>query len=178
MSTVLEPSVVVVAGVAGTGKSTIGAQLAEAIGARFLDADALHPELNLAKMRSGNPLSDRDRLPWLDLVAEQIRSALVARTSLVVACSALKRAYRERLNPNADHRVRFVILQGSHALLAQRLNNRVGHFFQPSLLSDQLDTYESPDEDEGAILVSVDAAPADIVRTIVCKLRGGVSRKG
>ncbi len=127
---------IVVMGVSGCGKSSVGLALAEALGARFIDGDDLHPEANKGKMAAGIPLNDDDRWPWLDSVA-----AALADGNTVVACSALKRVYRERIGSGAPA-TRFVHLHGSRELLAQRMGARLNHFMPVSLLDSQLNTLE------------------------------------
>lgn len=134
--------VVVIMGVAGAGKSTAGARLAEVLGWPFLDVDALHPPPNVEKMRRGIPLTDADRDPWLTQVRQRIEDYVRAGQSAVVACSALRREYRKRLR--VDPAVRFVFLKGDSALLRDRLNRRVGHFLKSPLLASQLASLEEP----------------------------------
>lgn len=137
---------IVVMGVSGCGKSSVGQALAEALGARFIDGDDLHPEANKAKMAAGIPLNDDDRWPWLDLVAAALAEENLDATGsnfngTVVACSALKRVYRERIGAGAPG-TRFVHLHGSRELLAQRMGSRPNHFMPVSLLDSQLNTLE------------------------------------
>jgi gluconokinase len=148
-------------GVAGAGKSTVGARLAAVLDWPFLDADALHPRENVEKMRRGVALTDADRDPWLTHVRKRIEDYVRAEQSAVVACSALRRAYRERLR--IDPAVRFVFLKGDSALLLDRLNRRVGHFVKAPLLASQLHALEEPVD-----AVTIDAAlPVDdIVKRI------------
>lgn len=160
------PKVIIVAGVAGTGKSTVGSKLALRLGASFLDADTLHSRASLEKMRLGHALTDSDREPWLRLVANRVSAALADPGQLVVACSALRRSYRKRLNPNSDRRVHFVMIEGSAELLKLRLAARTGHFFNPDLLASQLKTYEAPSLDESVLMVNADHTPDEIVDTI------------
>ncbi|MBU6247004.1 MAG: gluconokinase [Xanthomonadaceae bacterium] len=136
-------------GVAGSGKSTFGAALAIALGARFLDADDLHPASNLQKMTAGRPLDDDDRWPWLDAVAAWIASRQAAGVACVVACSALRRAYRDRLRAGVPDAPGFVYLDVPRNELARRMRAR-RHFMPPSLLDSQLATLEAPNGDEDA----------------------------
>jgi len=145
-----KPHHIVVMGVAGCGKSTVGAALAERLGAEFLDGDALHPQANIDKMASGTPLNDTDRALWL---AEIGRRFSTSDAPLVIACSALKRAYRDLIR-QGDPSVVFVHLHGSRELLNERMNNRPGHFMPPSLLNSQLATLEPLENDENGILLS------------------------
>ena len=153
--------VVVIMGVAGAGKSTVGARLAAVLDWPFLDADALHPPPNVEKMRRGIPLTDVDRHPWLAHVRQRVEDYVRARQSAVLACSALRREYRERLR--VDPSVRFVFLKGDPALLLERLNRRGGHFLKAPLLASQLASLEQPLD-----AITIDAAlPVDeIVRRI------------
>jgi gluconokinase len=154
---------VVVMGVSGSGKSTIGSMLAERLEVPFVDGDALHPPANVAKMAAGIPLDDADRWPWLDAVG-----ARLAEPPVVVACSALRRAYRDRLRAAAPH-ARFVLLDGPRELLAERMV-RPGHFMPPELLDSQLATLERPDPDEHALVFDIVATPADIADAAVQEL--------
>lgn len=150
---------VVVMGVSGSGKSTIGAAIADAIGVPFVDGDDLHPAANVAKMSAGDPLTDDDRWPWLDAVA-----ARLAGGGVVVACSALKRAYRDRLRAAAPA-LRLVFLDGDRETLAPRMSTRPGHFMPASLLDSQLATLERPSPDEHAIVLEVTAGAAELAAT-------------
>ncbi len=145
---------IVVMGVSGCGKSSVGLALAEALGARFIDGDDLHPEANKAKMAAGIPLNDDDRWPWLDLVGEAL-----AESNTVVACSALKRVYRESILAAAPGTF-FVHLHGTRELLAQRMNARPNHFMPVSLLDSQLNTLELLGVDEPGVMLDI-ALPID-----------------
>jgi len=153
---------VVVMGVSGSGKTTVGAALADALGLRFVDGDAMHPAANVAKMAAGIPLDDADRAPWLDAIG-----AVLADGPVVVACSALKRAYRDRLRAAAPD-LQLVFLDGAPALLASRMAARPGHFMPTSLLDSQLATLERPDPDEHALTVDI-ARPADEIVTALAE---------
>ncbi len=150
------PRLVCVMGVAGCGKSTIGQGLAAGLGAAFLEADALHPPSNIAKMSAGTPLTDEDRWPWLDAIA----AAVPREGRAVIACSALRRAYRERLAAGAGEPVFFVHLTGSREEIAQRMTLRTGHFMPTALLESQFATLEPPGADEPHLALDV-ALPAD-----------------
>lgn len=153
---------IVVMGVSGCGKSTVGAALAARLGVPFLDADDLHPAANVAKMAAGHPLTDDDRMPWLARVGGELSAAT---GGLVIACSALKRSYRDAILAAAPATV-FVFLNGSRALLESRMQHRAGHFMPASLLDSQLATLEPLAPDEPGITVALDtgAAPAELAR--------------
>jgi len=162
--------VVVMMGVSGSGKTTIARGVAARLGWDVLEGDAYHPPSNVAKMSHGVPLDDADRLPWLQAIAQAIDAELAAGRSAVVACSALKRSYRDILiGPRKN--VALVYLQGSHDLLAERMRRRAGHFMPPSLLDSQLATLEEPTPDEAPITVSVAPPPERIVDAVIAALR-------
>lgn len=153
---------IVVMGVSGSGKSTVAAALAESVRGTYLDADDLHPPANVAKMSAGIPLTDEDRMPWLALVAEAMVAAEQRGGVAVTACSALRRTYRDALRDVAGD-VFFVQLEGSPALLAERIGARTDHFMPAALLTSQLATLEPLEADESGAIVSIDAAPDDVV---------------
>lgn len=155
--------VVIVMGVSGSGKTTVGRLLAASLGWRFVDADDLHPAANLKKMASGQPLTDEDRAPWLARVHEVVAEALAKDEGRVVACSALKRAYRERLTVDPT-RQRWAYLCASREVIAERLLHRAGHFMPATLLGSQLDTLEPP---EDALIVDVTPPPDVVVANIL-----------
>ncbi len=154
--------IVILMGVTGVGKTTVGKLLAEARAATFYDADDYHPPANVAKMRAGIPLDDADRWPWLDRLNQLLRSAHARGEQVVLACSALKEAYRQRLARDCED-VHFVWLRGERELIQARLAARKGHYMNPALLDSQFATLELP---AAAIAVDVSAAPPDIVREI------------
>ncbi len=162
----MAPCALIVMGVSGSGKSTIASGLAERLGWRFEDGDRFHPPGNVAKMSAGHPLTDEDRRPWLQAIADEIGRVCRAGGHLVVACSALKRAYRDVLATDRGD-VRFVFLDGSQALIADRLARRKGHFMPPGLLDSQFKTLEPPQADEQAITVPIDAPVETIVDNII-----------
>jgi carbohydrate kinase (thermoresistant glucokinase family) len=153
---------IVVMGVSGSGKSVVGARLAEKLGFPFMDADDLHSAANKAKMAGGTPLTDTDRWPWLDTVG----AAMAAENSVVMACSALRRAYRDRLRASAPD-VYFIELTGTTALLEERIGARTGHFMPSSLLASQLAMLENLARDEPGFTVDVTPSIASVVATIV-----------
>lgn len=159
----------VIMGVAGSGKTTIGAQLARALAVEFVEGDDLHPPENVQRMAAGIPLTDADRRPWLVKIAARLGDAKRAGTGLVVACSALKRSYRDLLRSAGAADVRFVYLEGSRALLAERLANRRGHFMPSALLESQLATLEAPSPDEHAWVCDIGATAAAIVADLVTR---------
>ncbi|WP_225437522.1 gluconokinase [Arthrobacter sedimenti] len=161
---------IVVMGVSGCGKSTVGALLAEDLGAPFLDGDSLHPQRNVDKMAAGNPLDDADRQPWLEEIGR--RFAAAGPESLVIACSALKRAYRTTIRGGAPD-VRFVHLHGMVDLLAERLAARPGHFMPASLLQSQLQTLEPLGPDEAGIVLDIAATPEALARQAAAWLEAG-----
>lgn len=163
------PTALIVMGVSGSGKSTVGSALARALSWDFRDGDAFHPASNVEKMRSGAPLTDADRWPWLDAIAAHVMELEARGGHVVIACSALRRAYRDRLRASGT-RLAFVHLDGSFALIAGRMETRHGHFMPPSLLESQFATLEPPAPEETAIRVSIDAAPAAIVAAILAAL--------
>lgn len=164
------PCALVVMGVSGSGKSTIADRLAGRLGWRYEDGDKFHPASNVAKMSAGHPLSDEDRWPWLRAIADRIDRICDAGERAVVACSALKRAYRAIL-VHGRNDVRIVFLDGTPQLIAGRLAARKGHFMPPGLLESQFRTLEPPVPEENPVTVSVDAAVETIVDDIIRQLR-------
>ena len=163
------PCALIVMGVSGSGKSTIGEMLAERLGWTFEDGDRFHPASNVAKMSAGHPLTDEDRRPWLQAIANEIDRVCKAGERAVIACSALKRAYRDILVHGRDD-VRIIFLDGTQDLIAARLAARKGHFMPPGLLASQFRTLEPPAGDENPVTVSIDAAVETIVDDIVRQL--------
>ncbi|PAY03658.1 gluconate kinase [Bradyrhizobium sp. UFLA03-84] len=157
-------------GVSGSGKSTIADRLAIRIGWRFEDGDSFHPPSNVAKMHSGQPLTDEDRWPWLRAIAAEIDRACGVRERAVIACSALKRSYRDILVHGRDD-IRIVFLDGTQELIASRLAARKDHFMPPGLLASQFKTLEPPTPDERPITVAIDRSVDTIIEDIVNQLK-------
>jgi gluconokinase len=154
--------VIILMGVAGVGKTTLGRRLAEELGWRFLEGDDFHPPENVAKMAAGVPLTDADRAPWLERLRGLVAEALARGEDVVLACSALRRSYRQLLTVDLA-RVRWVYLRGSPELISSRLMRRTGHFMPPDLLDSQLATLEAP---EDALTVDVTQGPAEVISAI------------
>jgi gluconokinase len=166
--------VVVLSGVSGSGKTTVGTLLAHRLGVPYAEADDFHPPANVAKMAAGHPLTDEDRAPWLAAIAAWISDRLRSGTGGVVTCSALKRPYRDELRDShpteGPDSVRMVYLHITPELARQRLAGRHGHFFPPALLDSQFAALHEPTPDEHVIAVDVDAPPEQLVETIVGRL--------
>lgn len=156
---------IVVMGVSGCGKSTVGRLLADTLAVPFLEGDDLHPPANVARMVAGLALSDADRQGWLETIAASLAQARAHGAGLVVTCSALKRRYRDLLRA-ADPGLMLVFLQGPPDLLAGRLSARRGHYMPPSLLPSQLQTLEPPAPDEGALVQDIHREPGAIVASV------------
>lgn len=146
---------IVIMGVSGCGKTTIARSLARSLRAKFLDADKFHPPANIEKMSRGTPLTDADREPWLDDVGARLAKVAQEQGIAVLACSALRRSYRERLKNASDMDLLFVLLEGSKDVLQRRVGRRTSHFMPATLLDSQLATLERPDQDERAFAVSI-----------------------
>ena len=158
-------TVLVIMGVSGTGKSTIGLMLSEKLGIPFFDGDDFHPEANVQKMTAGKPLNDEDRLGWLirlNQLALEHKS-----NGAVIACSALKQSYRDILQQNMGAQLAFVYLEGSFELIKSRLENRKGHFMGTTLLQSQFDTLEPPID---AVTVSIALKPEEITHQVIQQL--------
>jgi len=153
--------IIVIMGVAGSGKTTVGTLLASDLGWEFADADDYHSAANVEKMRGGMPLTDADRGPWLETLRARIVGWLESRTNAVLACSALRQVYRDRLQVNEQ--VHFVLLKGERDLLSTRLLQRPDHYMKQSMLESQLETLEEPMD---AVVVDAGLAPAEIVHAI------------
>jgi len=165
------PVVVVVMGVSGSGKTTVAALLASTLHWEFVEGDDLHPAANVAKMHAGTPLTDADRAPWLARIAAAIDRLRAAGQGGVVACSALRRAYRDVLMRDRPG-MALVYLRGDRDILAARMQSRPGHFMPVSLLDSQLATLEEPGADEHPIVLPITGTPAGTVRAIIAALEG------
>jgi gluconokinase len=164
------PLVILLMGVSGSGKSTIGAALSQRLGWPFQDADSFHPPANIAKMKSGVPLNDDDRWPWLAAIAHGIDACCAAGKPGIVSCAALKRAYRNRI-VGGRQGVRLAYLRGDMGLIARRLQARKDHFMPASLLESQFAALEEPAADERPLVVSIDLSPRCVADTIIERLR-------
>jgi carbohydrate kinase (thermoresistant glucokinase family) len=162
--------IIIVMGVASAGKTTVGQGLADQLGWPFRDADSFHPPANVAKMSAGVPLTDEDRWPWLDAIVAWMNERAAAGEHGVATCSALKRAYRDRLRASRAE-VRFVHLHGDREVLAARIAARKDHFMPPSLLDSQLATLETPGADEAVVAVDVRMRPKEIVAAVAERLQ-------
>lgn len=158
--------VIILMGVSGVGKTSLGTRLAEVLGWRFLEGDDFHPPQNVAKMAAGLPLTDEDRAPWLERLRALVAECLARGEHAVLTCSALKRSYRRRLTVDPE-RVRWVYLRAPREVIASRLAQRTGHFMPPGLLGSQLETLEAPEE---ALQVEVTAGPEELVAAIRAEL--------
>ena len=167
--TIIKPVIVVVMGVSGSGKTTVAALLAAALGCQFQEGDDLHPAANVEKMHGGTPLTDADRLPWLRKIAEEIDGWRARGESGVLTCSALKRSYRDIIIGDRQD-VTLVYLKGSHDLIHRRMAARHEHFMPVALLDSQFATLQEPTPDEHPIVVDVGGRPAEIAAEIVHQL--------
>jgi gluconokinase len=165
-----DPCALVVMGVSGSGKSTIADSLAARLGWRCEDGDKFHPASNVAKMSAGHPLTDEDRWPWLQAIADEIDRVCKAGERAVIACSALKRTYRDIL-VHGRNDVRIIFLNGTQELIAGRLAARKGHFMPPGLLTSQFATLQPPDANEHPVTVSIDAKVETIIDDIIRQLK-------
>jgi len=167
--TIIKPVIVVVMGVSGSGKTTVAALLAAALGCQFQEGDDLHPAANVEKMHGGTPLTDADRLPWLRKIAEEIDGWRARGESGVLTCSALKRSYRDIIIGDRQD-VMLVYLKGSHGLIHRRMAARHEHFMPVALLDSQFATLQEPTPDEHPVTVDVGGRPAEIAAEIVHQL--------
>lgn len=162
-------TILVVMGVSGSGKTTVADKLAAALGVEFLEGDRFHPRANVEKMKSGTPLTDEDRWPWLEAIAAKIDEWRAEGKAGVITCSALKRSYRDILIGNRPQ-VRLVYLKGSHELIHQRMAARRGHFMPVGLLDSQFATLQEPGADERPIVSEIGGTPEEIVTDITRQL--------
>ena len=162
---------IVVMGVSGSGKSTLGAALAQRLGADFLEGDEFHPPANVARMAAGIALTDADRQGWLTTLSERLGEARRDGRTVVLACSALKRSYRDILRSQAGG-LALIHLEGAPELLAQRMAGRKGHYMPPSLLASQLATLEPPQADEQALTLDVSRDPQALLQEAIAWLQG------
>jgi gluconokinase len=167
----VDKPLIVVMGVAGSGKTTIASGLAEQLGVPFVEGDSLHPIANVKKMASGTPLIDEDRWPWLTAIGERMEAERCTGHGVVVSCSALKHVYRDCLRKQVQGRVHFILLDGSRELISDRMRKRKGHFMPPALLESQFATLEKPSPDEDAVILdishTVPALLAEAARSVV-----------
>ena len=161
--------VIIICGVSGVGKTTIGQLLAQELGWEFHDADDFHSVANIAKMEGGIPLTDEDRQPWLDKLRDLIEQCLAAGKNAVLACSALKKAYRDCLRVNDG--VKFVFLRGNRRKISEQLQHRHEHCMNPVLLDSQFEGLEEPQPSEHALLLELGPSPGDLVELIKTKLK-------
>ena len=163
------PCALIVMGVSGSGKSTVAEALGKRLGWRFEDGDRFHPASNVAKMSAGHPLTDDDRWPWLESIADEIERVCKLGEHIIIACSALKHAYRDVLQRRRDD-VRFIYLKGTQELIADRMAHRTGHFMPPELLASQFRTLEPPEIGEHVITVPIDGSVDAIVDDVLRQL--------
>lgn len=165
----MDKDLYIVMGVAGSGKSLIGSALAYALSIAFVDGDDLHSPQNIERMASGIPLTDEDRAGWFRAISDRLREAKAAGTGIVVACSALKRSYRDFLRAQAGD-LRFIFLTGPREVIEKRLAHRPGHFMPPSLLDSQLAILEEPGPDEDVLVCDITKSPDAIVSDLMERL--------
>ncbi len=157
--------IIVLMGVSGCGKTTVGVDLAAHLGWKYQEGDALHPQENILKMSDGIPLNDEDRKPWIARVTDWIDFHCLAGRDGVISCSALKKSYRQTITAKQNDAY-LVYLRGTRELLSRRLTQRTDHFMPPDLLDSQLQLLEEPSADERAIVVTIDRTPHEIVKNI------------
>jgi gluconokinase len=163
----------IVMGVSGCGKSSVGEAIAEHFGVPFIEGDAMHPPENIAKMSAGTPLNDDDRWPWLDTLAQRLGRETLEHGGAVASCSALKIAYRDRLQAGSSRQTRFIFLNCARETLERNQSKREGHFMPPSLLDSQLATLEPPFREERAIVIDGNQPFNRVIQSILEKLNQG-----
>ena len=175
MSNTKSPQVLIFMGVSGCGKSTVGQNIAEKLGLRYAEGDEFHSEENVEKMRSGTPLNDDDREPWLSVMANTIAEWVEAGEGGVLSCSALKRKYRDRLRGDygIGGPIRFVYLNGTFELIEDRMKQRKDHYMPPGLLTSQFATLEEPDPEEQVIRIDISSTPDVLATEVLISLDEG-----
>lgn len=164
------PRAILIMGVSGSGKSTLAALIAEALDCPYLEGDSFHSPGNVSKMRTGEPLQDEDRWPWLDRLGTAAAKAITSQGLVVLTCSALKRSYRERIRRKVGAPMAFVLLTTDAAELARRLSDRTDHYMPASLLASQLAALERPDDDEHAVVLDASARPDRLCDIVIARL--------
>jgi gluconokinase len=154
---------IIVMGVSASGKTTVGQALANALNAKFIDGDDLHPKANIVKMASGMPLNDDDREPWLERINDAVFSIKHKQETGVIVCSALKKNYRDRIRTGNDN-LCFVFLDGSEKVIAERIQQREGHFMKAGMIKSQFDALERPDNESDVITLTISASVAELVQ--------------
>ena len=165
---------IIVMGVCGCGKSTIGENIANKLNAKFIDGDDLHPKANIQKMASGTPLDDIDRAPWLERIRDAAYSIETKNETGVIVCSALKKKYRDQIR-EGNQNVQFIFLDGSKLLILERMRARQGHFMRETMLDSQLETLERPEQEAGVFTISIDGSIDGIVDAAVTVLVGNIN---
>jgi gluconokinase len=167
-----EAMAVIVMGVSGCGKTSVGEKLAEALHCQFIEGDSLHPAANIAKMSAGIPLDDGDRWPWLDVIGTHLAESRLRGETIVISCSALKKVYRDRLRQAAGGHLAFIFLEGSRAVFEARIKNRPGHFMPASLIDSQFAALEPPNAEPGVVTIDVTLS----IETIATQALGGLRK--
>ncbi|MEC6823224.1 gluconokinase [Photobacterium piscicola] len=165
---------IIVMGVCGCGKSTIGENIANTLNAKFIDGDDLHPKANIQKMASGTPLDDIDRAPWLERIRDAAYSIETKNETGVIVCSALKKKYRDQIR-EGNQNVQFIFLDGSKSLILERMRARQGHFMRETMLDSQLETLERPEQEPSVFTISIDGSIDSIVDAAVTVLVGNIN---
>jgi gluconokinase len=167
---------IIVMGVCGCGKSTVGRQLAELIGAKFIDGDDLHPEENIIKMAKGEPLDDHDRTPWLEQIRDAASGFETKNQVGVIVCSALKKSYRDLIR-QGNSQIYFIHLQGDMTLILNRMQQRKGHFMKESMVKGQFNTLEDPKREPGVMVVNIDGSQDEVIASALAMIKAaGLSK--